>query len=357
MSIIKRHKKYWIDFRFNGQRIRQCSPDNTHAGAKAYELLIRQKLARGEPLRASNTQQKTFRVFAIEWLETYVKNNNKPSEVNNRKSAMTSSLIPFFGTKLLNDIKSYDVERYKNELLNRSLSPKTVNNRLCILSRCLKTAIEWELIEKIPKIKLLKVPPQSFDYLSTEETEEVLLKAEPFWYEVILVALMTGLRFGELIALRWSSVDFERKLLTVSKSIVNGIESSPKSNKIRTIPLTSQLVEMLERKDQTNEYIFHYRNKPLGHDYCLDALHNICDKAGIRRIGWHKLRHTFASRLAENNVSIIAIKELLGHADIKTTMRYAHINLSVLQASVRSLENNFGHNMVTGSNRVLELEP
>lgn len=344
MTVYKKNNSYWVNIRFNRKRYRKPSPKNSLAGAKAYESLLRQKLARGEPIvdepEEVITEKILFSAFAFDWFNTYVKNNNKLSEVNNKRSHLDSSIIPYFGKKYIDEITSYDIEKYKTYLsVVKGMSPKTVNNRLCIISKCLKTAVEWGTLEHIPRIKLLKVPPQRFDYLTVEESELLLRTARGQWRDMILLGLRTGLRFGEIVGLKWENIDFTKNVLQVMQTVVRNVESSPKSNKIRTIPLTKDVIEMLKGRTDDNRYIFHKDDgTSLQGYYSLRRLHEICKEAGLRNVGWHTLRHTFASRLAENNISILAVKELLGHSDIKTTMRYSHINLSVLQDSIKSLE-------------------
>ncbi len=344
MTVIKRGNSYWIDIGFNNHRYRKRSPDNSYKGAKAYELLIRQKLAHGQPLEEAKPEMKyLFKEIAKQWLETYVKNNNKPSEYMNRKSVLSSNLIPYFGNKDIDSISTYDIERFKNHLLQgKMLSPKSINNYLCILSRCLKSAVEWNIIKDIPKIKLLKVPPQKYDYLTETDTELLLKHAEGMWRDMILIAVRTGLRFGELIALQWQDINLKESILTVNRSIVRGIEGSPKNNKSRTVPLTQSVMQMLLYRKHNGSFVFQDSGgAPLKYKICRRKLHEICELAGLRKITWHKLRHSFASHLAARRNSIVAIKELLGHSDIKTTMRYAHVNLPVLQNAIESLEPRF----------------
>lgn len=347
MTVIKRGNSYWINIGFNKKRIRKRSPDNSHRGAKIYELLIRQKLARGQPLEEVKPEKKyLFKEIAMQWLETYVRNNNKPSEYMNKKSILGSNLIPFFGDKYIDTINAYDIECFKNFLLqDKGLLPKSINNYLCILSRCLKSAEEWGLLQDVPKFKLLKVPPQKYDYLAEAETEKLLECAGGIWHDMILLAVRTGLRFGELIALQWQDINLKDGVLTVNRNIVRGIVGSPKSNKPRTIPLTASLIQMLSKQRHSSIYVFHDANrKSLTYKVCSVRLQKICKLAGLRRITWHVLRHTFASHLAAKKNSIVAIKELLGHSDIRITMRYAHVNLPALQTAIDTLEPNFQFN-------------
>lgn len=341
MSVRKRGNSYWIDFGFNKKRIRKKSPENSFKGAKAFEALIRQKLARGQPLEDPKPERKyTFKEFAPQWLEVDVKNNNKPSEYYNRKNILANTLIPYFGNKHIDNITTYDIEQYKSTLLNeRDLSSKSVNNYLSILRKCLKSALESDIIKILPRIKPLKVSPQTFDFLSESETELLLNRSNGKWHDMIFLAVKTGLRFGELIALKWQDIDFNSQTLTVRRNIVHGIEGSPKNNKTRTVPLTQSVIEMLSQMDRDNPYVFHNdKGGPLHYTYCRKKLHRFCNLAGLRIINWHILRHTFASHLATKGVSVFAIKELLGHSDIKMTMRYVHPNLPMLKTAIEALE-------------------
>jgi integrase len=341
MTVVKRGKSYWIDIGFDNHRIRKRSPDNSYKGAKAYELNIRQKLAHGLPIEEPKSIQKqTFRNAALQWLEVYVKNNNKVSEFINRQYILNGKIIPYFGARYIDDIKAYDIEQYKKYLFReKKLSSKTINNYLCIIGRCFKSAMEWGILKEIPKIKLLRVPPQKYDYLTEVESEVLLKYSDGMWHDMILLAVRTGLRFGELIALKWDDIDLKEGIVTVNKNIVRNIEGSPKNNKSRAVPLSPSVLNMLEKRNKSGKYIFHdATGVPLSYDVCRRKLRSICKQAGLRKIGWHTLRHTFASHLTAKRNSIVAIKELMGHSDVKTTMRYAHVNLPVLQSAVKSLE-------------------
>jgi integrase len=355
MSILKRGNRYWIDFRHNRVRYRKPSPDNTLAGAKVYEALIRQKLARGESVALKPEKKPevipSFKEFSDKWFEVYVKTNNKYSETLNKESVLRAHLNPAFGDKPLNKITNLDVESYKAEKIKAGQSHKSINNHLIVLSKCLNVAKEWEVISSMPKVKLLKVPPQKFDFLTTDECQKLLDSCEGLLFEMILFGLKTGLRFGELIALKWEDINLKGLLATVQRSIARGRIGSTKSNKIRHIPLLNDISEMLSVRDKKEGYIFSNENgEPLIPMTCLRWLHGACEKSGLRKIGWHGLRHTFASHLAQNGVSILVIKELLGHADIKTTMRYSHLSTSVVKGAIDTLGRDIGHNMVTISN-------
>lgn len=340
MSIRKRGDKWWVDFKFNRTRYRKPCPDNTRAGAQAYETLLRYKLARGEPLETKENKT-TFKEFAANWFQTYVKNNNKYSEVISKEMILRVHLVPYFGSRKIADIGSLDVEKYKAKKLAEKLSPKTINNHLTVLRKSLQCGFEWDLLKVSPLIKRLKTSPSQYDFLTIEECRQLIVAAEGSWNEMIRVVLETGLRFGELIALTWEDVEFNKNMLTVRQAFAEGVLGSPKSNQIRYIPLSESVIEVLRNKNRGKGYIFADVNgAPLKQTACIKKLHRICRKAGIRTIGWHCLRHTFASHLAQAGANLVAIQGLLGHSDIRTTMRYAHINDGALREAIGILNTN-----------------
>lgn len=360
MSAYKRKNKYWVGFRFNHERHRYPSPDNTLAGAKVYEASLRSRLARGESL-ITITKEKveeiiTFKEFAKTWLEVYVKNNNSLSEKQHKEGCLRLYLVPYFGKYPLDQIGNLDIENFKAKMMKTKLSEDSINHFLSTLSTCLKTAVEWDIIKTIPRIKRLKVPPKKFDYLTEDEADKILAQSEGLIKEMIFFALKTGVRFGELIALDWDDIDFQEKQITIRRSIVRGVMGTTKSNKIRYIPLISSVADMLNKRYKSHGFVFIRHGTHFSQHYSCKKLYQACRKAGVRKIGWHKLRHTFASHLAQNGVAIQAIKELLGHSDITTTMRYAHLSPSALRAAMNVLEPkniqsiDLGHNMATISN-------
>jgi integrase len=365
MSIFKRGNKYWVGFRFNHERYRYPSPDNTLSGAKVYEASLRSKLARGEPIitQADKPQEMiTFKEFAKTWLDVYVKNNNRLSEQQHKEGCLRLYLVPYFGKHHLDQIGNLDVENFKAKMMKTKLSEDSINHFLSTLSTCLKTAMEWDIIKSIPRIKRLRVTPNKFDYLTEEEADQILAQAEGQIKEMIFFCLKTGVRFGELIALDWNDIDFQEKQITVRRSIVRGIMGSTKSNKIRYIPLISSVSDMLIKRAKSHGFVFTRHKTHFTQHYSCKKLYQACRGAKLRKIGWHKLRHTFASHLAQNGVAIQAIKELLGHSDITTTMRYAHLSPSALRSAMNVLEPKgvmrmtVGHNMATMDNSNIQIK-
>lgn len=237
----------------------------------------------------------------------------------------------------------------------KRIKPKTINGQVGTLLKCLRTAIEWGESDKLPIIRPLRCDPEEFDYLTEGEAQKLLEASSGAYKTAILLALHTGMRFGELMALNWEKVDFVKKQIIVKDNFSVGVLGSTKGNKIRYIPMTQDLYDHLISISPKIGFVLKgpdgLRFRP---ECSRTAIHSICNKAGLRQIGWHKLRHTFASRLAEKGVTILTIKELMGHSDIRTTMRYAHLGQHTLRDAIKVLETahtfNLRHHSVTAEN-------
>jgi integrase len=330
-----------VDFQINNVRYRKRSPENSRAGAEVYEATLRGKLARGEPIEKLAAPVPLFRDFAWKWYDVYVVSNNRPGEQENKKSALSSCLIPFFGGTPVNAITAYKIEQYKAQLLKKGSTPKTINNRLNILSKCIRTAYEWlELKGTPPKITRLKCPPPKIDYLSLDECGLLLSQTDGVLRDMLLLALRTGMRRGELIGLQWASVDWQTQSITVRHSLCEYTQklSAPKSNRERHIPMDADVYGALFKRKRDTGYVFLDQHNQRFTGKCVaHRLKKLCRKVGLRKIGWHTLRHTFASHLAMNGVPLNAVQALLGHSSITTTMRYAHLAPSALRAAIETL--------------------
>jgi integrase len=301
-------------------------------------------LARGESINQSPetpTRKQTFEQFTRTWFDEYVRANNRPSEQQTKKYILSAWLVPFFGKMPIERITARDIERYKVQALHK-VTNKSVNNQLTVLRKCLTMAYEWLALPGVPpKITWLKCPPPKIDFLSFEESELLLSKADGIVREMLLTALRTGMRQGEIRGLQWSSINWQTRIITVRHSRCDRAKAliPPKSNRERYIDMTADLCATLSSRREATGYVFLDRDgQPFDEKRLARRLAEVRKKARLRHFGWHKLRHTFASHLAMNGASLAAIQQLMGHAMITTTMRYAHLAPSILRATIALLE-------------------
>jgi integrase len=168
----------------------------------------------------------------------------------------------------------------------------------------------------------------------------LVVDADPRWRTMVLVGLKTGLRHGELLALRWQDIDLVAGRLIVRRALSGKKVESPKNNRTREVPLSDEAIRALKaHRHLKSELVFpNDAGQMLTRCACRWPLWSACKRAGLRLIGWHTLRHTFASHLVMRGAPLKAVQELLGHADITMTMRYAHLSPDARRDAVRLLD-------------------
>jgi integrase len=147
------------------------------------------------------------------------------------------------------------------------------------------------------------------------------------------------MRLGELLAVRWEDIDLFAKRILVRRNAVYGEISTPKSGKNREIPICDTLLDELKRtRHLRGDLVFsNHRGKLWLAQDTYEPLHWACKKAGLRKVSWHVLRHTFASHLVMKGAPIKAVQELLGHSSLEMTMRYAHLSPDTRREAVQLL--------------------
>jgi len=258
-------------------------------------------------------------------------------EVNRAKN-----LLRFFGKDFpLLRIGTGEVEAFKIERLKEGASLSTVNKDLRLLSTVINRSVE---LEWIPHHKLYKKPllikgvkDERIRYL-TEDEEKRLIHAldrskNEVLKDIVLFALHTGLRLGEILNLKWENVNLKNKIVVL-------FPEQTKSKRRHILPLNEVAFKVLEKRSRCRvqgcPYVFHKEGEKIGS--IRKAFRNALRRAKIEDFRFHDLRHTFASRLVQKNVDLYIVKELLNHSDIRTTQRYAHLKLDNLKKAVEVLK-------------------
>lgn len=314
---------------------------------KQVEKQIEEEIARqqtpAEPVRCSAA----FSGFARHWFDTYVTPGCKPSTRRGTEQVLRVHLVPWFGDADLRAIGVERIEAYKAAKVAAGLTAKTVNNQIGILGKLWASAVDWGYADVNPvrRVRKLRLPLKDFTWWTPEQSDAFLAEARQHdrdpWYGFFLLALRTGLRLGEICALRWGDVDLDRKVLTVRRSWSAGHETSPKSGKARTLPMTDDLVaEMRWRRARTSSVcVFPASDgERLDRNRVKHPFWRCIKAAGVPEIRIHDMRHTFASQLVTAGVSLRVVQDLLGHSTITMTERYAHLAPEVRHDAVGVLE-------------------
>lgn len=284
----------------------------------------------------------TVEAFAPNWLAKS-QADDKHSSFDHKRHTFNAHILPRFGKLRLNEITFDLVETWRLSMLNElELKPATVSRLLSEFRAMLNYARRKGHIVALPEWPKQSAPLPRPEFLTFEESDRLIAAAEPMdpWKAMVIVAVRTGLRHGELTALRWEDIDFENKRLFVHMNYVNKVMGTPKSGKGREVPLSNEAFRALRAvRHKRSPLVFcTTKGRPFEHWVTDNALRLMCRHAGMLPIGWHKLRHTFASHLAIRGVSLMAIRELMGHSNIKMTLRYAHLAPEVRRDAVMLLD-------------------
>lgn len=275
----------------------------------------------------------TFADAAAEYLR-YVEEDRarKPSTVRDYRSVLDAHLLPAFGDQRLEDITPASIDRWRGSLVG--LSNRTKNKLLVILHGVFRRARAVYGLPINPVAMVEKHPQARSGDIEVYSPEEVMALVRVAGSEqdaaIYLTAAFTGLRLGELLALRWRDVDFAGQVIRVRASFAGGQLTTPKSGKVRSVPMAPRVAQALAQlshgrgADDDEELVFanelggHVDGRALRRRY-LTAL----KRAGLRPLRFHDLRHTFGTRMIAK-ADIRRVQEWMGHADVQTTMKYLH---------------------------------
>jgi len=331
--LTKRGDKRWcIYFRVDGKPIRRTIK---HAQTRADAVMVLRHEVKNALMNKYGNKKAEKRIKFNEFADLYLKNYAKQNKRSWKSDFYyLKNLKAFFGESELKEISPLSIEEYRIERL-KSVKKSTVNRELAVMRRAFNLAIDWGYVNENPvqKVKFYSETDNLKErILSVEEEERLLKECSKDLKPIVLVALHTGMRRGEILNLKWSQVDLERRIIKVEGT---------KNGKIRHIPINDVLYEEFQKlkKSKENKEGFVFVNPKTGKPFkCIKrAFKKATVKAGIEGLRFHDLRHTFASRLTEKGVDLITVKDLLGHSTVKVTERYTHSNMNQKRKAVETL--------------------
>lgn len=320
---------------------------------------IKAKLVLGElDIEKINKSCPAFKEYAETWLA--LPHDWKESTKESYQFNLNKHIFPVFGKKRVDEIRRKDIKAFFDKLLSSGMAPATASLVRAPLRGVLSHAVDSELIEVNPAsgLKLArKKTGLGVDPLTETEVEKLLKQSKKFlngfYYPMLLCSLRTGMRVGEIKALKWSDIDFEQRLIEVKRGCRQGRITETKNKKRRRVDMTPHLTETLkalrteQKKDALKNgrpvpvWVFtNTRGKMLTRMVFENALNRCLDKAKLRKIRIHDLRHTYASirLLRGHNVGDVSYQ--LGHSSIKITYdTYGHWIPGKFKSEVDELDN------------------
>ncbi len=336
---------YGIMYRAGGKQVFRTIGSNKKDAEQKLEEIVGE-VNSGQYFEPKNV---TFSDFAHRWIEDYARVSVKPSTLRNYRDAVRCHFTPAFGQMEVAKIHETDIQRFIAKT-RQTRKPKTVNNFLVMLKTMFKHAKRWGYVRDNPAwdVEHVQDDHQEMDFLTPDEVRLLLKHADEPCRTIVQVAAMTGMRRGEIFGLQWGDIDWNNNTIRVRRNLFWQVKRelpegykgplwcflSPKTKRsVRTIVMSPELKKALE---------IHRITAPVGKDdlvFCsktgnpIDPAHFIqrefepsLRRAGLRKVRFHDLRHTYATFLIAQNENIKFIQSQLGHASITTTIdRYGHI--------------------------------
>lgn len=369
----RKDKYYYAKYSYHGKKGQQSFHTLVEAKNWRQEQLY---LCRHPELRTATSPDMTVDAWFNRWLKDVV-GNRAPNTLRNYRERYEHNVQPFIGSMLLRDVKPMDCQMILNAM-ESDYAGSTIRQTYMTMGTFFKSAKDNGFIDRHPMDGVRYTKPvravDDIHFLTVDEQKRFLEAAKGSHnYAQYALILETGLRTGEMIGLTWDAIDWEKRTLTVNKTLEFRYKQDewrvgpPKTeSSYRTIPLTDTAYDILREIYDTREYrneskdlstILTFMDRKTGQKRKLvmrdlvfinwrtgmpaknssydTHLYKLCDEAGIKRFCMHALRHTYATRAIESGMQPKVLQKLLGHASSKTTMdRYVHVTDDSMQKAV-----------------------
>jgi len=333
--------KWWVRWFVNGREKWQRADNKTQAKVLYGRLKAEIREGTYFPEKFTRTKDVTLRTWVDRCLEGSTNRNIK----NERHYGRFWKLL--MGKRLLTQITTHDLRRTQSRLKARGekgkskgtkiqrtgrLAPATINRRFAFIRHILALAVKDDLLIKNPASGIRAFPEAKLTrYFSDMELNQIQQQMKPEYWHFVAFAIETGMRREEQFSLRWDRVCLETSVITIPL---------PKGGRTRHVPLSEGAKAILRNLDSflTGPWVFPSPRHPLqprnAQAFVNTHFTPALRKAGITGACWHTLRHTIASRLVMAGVDLFTVKEILGHRDIATTMRYSHLSPGFLLEAI-----------------------
>jgi integrase len=319
MGLVKRGATWWMSFMYQGRQVRRSTETTDKRLAEAILGKIKVQIVEGRFFEKPTEQHRTF----TELLDRYIKEHAARRGNYYRELTSVRTLKAFFGNPTLDQVSPKRIVAYKNQRYTDGVKPATINRELATLKKAFNLARrEWEWCTDNPvcRVSMERENNTRVRWLTGEEEMRLFPMAAPWLQDLMLFAIHTGMRMGEILGLTWAGVDLFRRTVMVFKS---------KNGERRTIPLNQTALELLKQRygnrSVETELVFPSEALTrLNASNISRSLHLALKKAKMTDFHFHDLRHTCATRMVQAGVDLYKVQRLLGHKSPIMTQRYAH---------------------------------
>jgi integrase len=320
---------------------------------KASEILARKVAASGS--KAPTRSRVTFRTIGDEWL-AHVMPMYKHSTQKNHRHILEKHLLPQFGDKAIAEVTRQEVQAYVSCLTKAGYAPKTIDHIHDVLSAVLRTAVKWGHLQDNPArdvdLPALKTVRPKWA-LTTAQAAQLLAALPPLARTMVGLAMLSGLRRGELFALRWGNVDEPNRCLIVREAVYEGTFDTPKTEAgVRQLPLSDAAIKLMAdwrartKITEPQALVFSTGSgKPISPNNVLrQQIFPACEVLGLKRVTWLTLRRTYSSWAHEKGVPGKVVAQLMGHTKVDTTL---NVYTQVIDGSLRTAVDKIGSELFT----------
>ena len=319
-GIYKRGNVHWIRYAgLDGRTVYESSGSDKFRVAETLLIQRRQSIKEGKQPEIKRIANHTFKELAEKYL-SWITGRQLSAKV---KGYIIGQLLTTFGSLPLRRFSTVIVEQLQTDLMNRGLKNSSCNKVLTILKHMFTKAVEWDMVEsetlkRVRKVKLLRDDSRRLRYLSIEECQTLINSCDPHLKPIVVTALNTGMRKGEILNLKWDNVDLRHGFILLDIT---------KNGERREIPINDTLRQSLQAITRRLDSPYVFYDHVTGNRYqdVKRSFKTALRRAGIKDFHPHDLRHTFASHLIMAGVDLTTVKELLGHKTLTMTLRYSHL--------------------------------
>jgi integrase len=363
-QIIARGQGTWLVRIYQGRDLqtgtRKYLNQTIHGPLREAQRFLNLKLQQRDKTGSPRAAAISLNQFLDQWLTTVARPKLRAKTFYDYETLLRLYIRPVLGTRLIGAIGQIDMQQLYAQMFDRGLSARTIEYTNAVLESAFRQAIRWRMLAEDPcaGVDLPRVKRKEMDALSIEECRQFLaIAAESEWFALFALALTTGMRPSEYLALKWSDVDWQRATASVSRTIQVSrsawtFDDTKRKRSRRIVKLQNFVLEALrglQNKQKTgvegnccsahNLIFVTEAGMPLTQRVVKREFRRLLAKAGIRPVRLYDLRHTAATLGIAAGVSVKVISDLLGHASISFTLeRYSHVLPSIQDEAAAKVE-------------------
>ncbi|MHB2026916.1 MAG: tyrosine-type recombinase/integrase [Elusimicrobiota bacterium] len=330
MGIFRRNDSpyWWYRVQLGGKVITGSTNTDDKRLAQRIYLEKNHQFAEEHHLPGQRGKTTGFFWMCEQYLEKHARVNKKSWRSD---EIIVNKLKAYFADKPLAQILPQNIEGYKASRKSFVMEA-TINRELAVLKTIFAKAVLWGYASRNPvkEVSLFKEETTPIRILTPEERQKLLTASPDFLRPILVAALKTGMRLGEIIRLKWKDVDLSQETISLTQT---------KAKKMREIPIHPEFKEVLKKLPRASEYVFcGASGNKLGINGKLrKAFDALKVEAGLADLTFHALRHNFASELIAKGADVRTVQEYMGHSSLRMLQRYAHVNKGIWRSTIQLL--------------------